>query len=114
MLSHVFILIGQDSGSKVIPASLGTTQPQEKVVGSPPGQPTVQVEDSLPGFLMFSVIERKCHIPSIQSALMPCMPTKVPAEDLPQGPGLVISVSRSCHISVSRMNASVPYILPVL
>lgn len=63
MLSHVFILIGQDSGSKVIPASLGTTQPQEKVVGSPPGQPTVQVEDSLPGFLMFSVIERKCHIP---------------------------------------------------
>ncbi|KAB0354880.1 hypothetical protein FD755_022339 [Muntiacus reevesi] len=39
----------QDSGSKVIPASLGTTQPQqEKVVGSPPGQPTVQV-DGHPG-----------------------------------------------------------------
>ncbi|KAM9740308.1 BRD4-interacting chromatin-remodeling complex-associated protein-like isoform 2-T3 [Dama dama] len=36
-------LPGQDSGSKVIPASLGTTQPQqEKVVGSPPGQPAVQ------------------------------------------------------------------------
>uniref|UniRef100_A0AAA9TF23 BICRA like chromatin remodeling complex associated protein n=1 Tax=Bos taurus TaxID=9913 RepID=A0AAA9TF23_BOVIN len=42
-------LPGQDSGSKVIPASLGTTQPQqEKVVGSPPGQPTVQV-DGHPG-----------------------------------------------------------------
>ncbi|XP_055263069.1 BRD4-interacting chromatin-remodeling complex-associated protein-like isoform X2 [Moschus berezovskii] len=40
-------LPGQDSGSKVIPASLGTTQPQqEKVVGSPPGQPTV---DGHPG-----------------------------------------------------------------
>ncbi|XP_043305310.1 BRD4-interacting chromatin-remodeling complex-associated protein-like isoform X1 [Cervus canadensis] len=38
-------LPGQDSGSKVIPASLGTTQPQqEKVVGSPPGQPAVQKE----------------------------------------------------------------------
>ncbi|XP_043305314.1 BRD4-interacting chromatin-remodeling complex-associated protein-like isoform X2 [Cervus canadensis] len=42
-------LPGQDSGSKVIPASLGTTQPQqEKVVGSPPGQPAVQV-DGHPG-----------------------------------------------------------------
>lgn len=38
-------LPGQDSGSKVIPASLGTTQPQqEKVVGSSPGQPAVQVD----------------------------------------------------------------------
>ncbi|XP_004673546.1 PREDICTED: GLTSCR1-like protein isoform X1 [Condylura cristata] len=38
-------LPGQDSGSKVLPASLGTTQPQqEKVVGSSPGQPTVQVD----------------------------------------------------------------------
>ncbi|XP_007197915.1 BRD4-interacting chromatin-remodeling complex-associated protein-like [Balaenoptera acutorostrata] len=38
-------LPGQDSGSKVIPVSLGTTQPQqEKVVGSSPGQPAVQVD----------------------------------------------------------------------
>ncbi|XP_066105107.1 BRD4-interacting chromatin-remodeling complex-associated protein-like isoform X1 [Saccopteryx bilineata] len=38
-------LPGQDSGSKVIPASLGTAQPQqEKVVGSSPSQPTVQVD----------------------------------------------------------------------
>lgn len=39
------VLPGQDSGSKVIPASLGTAQPQqEKVVGSSPGQPTMQVD----------------------------------------------------------------------
>ncbi|XP_049572063.1 BRD4-interacting chromatin-remodeling complex-associated protein-like [Orcinus orca] len=38
-------LPGQDSGSKAIPVSLGTTQPQqEKVVGSSPGQPVVQVD----------------------------------------------------------------------
>lgn len=38
-------LPGQDSGSKVIPVSLGTAQPQqEKVVGSSPGQPSVQVD----------------------------------------------------------------------
>uniref|UniRef100_A0A8C9D0D9 BICRA like chromatin remodeling complex associated protein n=1 Tax=Panthera leo TaxID=9689 RepID=A0A8C9D0D9_PANLE len=38
-------LPGQDSGSKVIPVSLGTAQPQqEKVVGSSPGQPAVQVD----------------------------------------------------------------------
>ncbi|XP_059794655.1 BRD4-interacting chromatin-remodeling complex-associated protein-like [Balaenoptera ricei] len=38
-------LPGQDSGSKVIPVPLGTTQPQqEKVVGSSPGQPAVQVD----------------------------------------------------------------------
>ncbi|XP_054425342.1 BRD4-interacting chromatin-remodeling complex-associated protein-like [Pteronotus mesoamericanus] len=37
-------LPGQDSGSKVIPASLGTTQPQQEKVGSSPGQPTVQVD----------------------------------------------------------------------
>ncbi|XP_006202058.1 BRD4-interacting chromatin-remodeling complex-associated protein-like isoform X2 [Vicugna pacos] len=38
-------LPGQDSGSKVIPASLGTAQPQqEKGVGSSPGQPAVQVD----------------------------------------------------------------------
>ncbi|XP_014692867.2 BRD4-interacting chromatin-remodeling complex-associated protein-like [Equus asinus] len=38
-------LPGQDSGSKVMPASLGTAQPQqEKVVGSSPGQPVVQVD----------------------------------------------------------------------
>ncbi|KAI5766783.1 BICRAL protein [Gulo gulo luscus] len=38
-------LPGQDSGSKVMPGSLGTTQPQqEKVVGSSPSQPTVQVD----------------------------------------------------------------------
>ncbi|XP_006882044.1 PREDICTED: GLTSCR1-like protein [Elephantulus edwardii] len=42
-------LPGQDSGNKVLPASLGTTQPQqEKVVGSSPGQPAVQV-DTHPG-----------------------------------------------------------------
>uniref|UniRef100_K9INS2 Putative vesicle coat complex copii subunit sfb3 n=1 Tax=Desmodus rotundus TaxID=9430 RepID=K9INS2_DESRO len=35
---------GQDSGSKVIPASLGTTQPQQEKVGSSPGQPAVQVD----------------------------------------------------------------------
>ncbi|XP_045860555.1 BRD4-interacting chromatin-remodeling complex-associated protein-like [Meles meles] len=38
-------LPGQDSGSKVMPGSLGTTQPQqEKVVGSSPSQPAVQVD----------------------------------------------------------------------
>lgn len=38
-------LPGQDSGSKVMPAPLGTAQPQqEKVVGSSPGQPVVQVD----------------------------------------------------------------------
>ncbi|XP_032503507.1 BRD4-interacting chromatin-remodeling complex-associated protein-like [Phocoena sinus] len=38
-------LPGQDSGSKAIPVSLGTPQPQqEKVVGSSPGQPVVQVD----------------------------------------------------------------------
>ncbi|XP_007970733.1 BRD4-interacting chromatin-remodeling complex-associated protein-like [Macaca nemestrina] len=38
-------LPGQDSGSKVISASLGTAQPQqEKVVGSSPGHPAVQVD----------------------------------------------------------------------
>ncbi|XP_036908778.1 BRD4-interacting chromatin-remodeling complex-associated protein-like [Sturnira hondurensis] len=37
-------LPGQDSGSKVTPASLGTTQPQQEKVGSPPGQPAVQVD----------------------------------------------------------------------
>ncbi|XP_036103965.1 BRD4-interacting chromatin-remodeling complex-associated protein-like [Molossus molossus] len=43
-------LPGQDSGGKVIPASLGTAQPQqEKVVGSSPGQPTVQVDGHLGG-----------------------------------------------------------------
>lgn len=41
-------LPGQDSGSKAIPASLGTTQAQQEKVGSPPGQPTVQV-DGHPG-----------------------------------------------------------------
>ncbi|KAF6112893.1 BRD4 interacting chromatin remodeling complex associated protein like [Phyllostomus discolor] len=41
-------LPGQDSGSKAIPVSLGTTQPQQEKVGSPPGQPTVQV-DGHPG-----------------------------------------------------------------
>lgn len=58
----MFILIGQDSGSKVMPGSLGTTQPQqEKVVGSSPSQPAVQVEDSLRSyFLMLSMTERKC------------------------------------------------------
>lgn len=56
----MLILIGQDSGSKVIPVSLGTAQPQqEKVVGSSPGQPSVQVENSLQSFfLMFSIIAR--------------------------------------------------------
>uniref|UniRef100_A0A8C5P5P4 BRD4 interacting chromatin remodeling complex associated protein like n=1 Tax=Jaculus jaculus TaxID=51337 RepID=A0A8C5P5P4_JACJA len=35
----------QDSGSKVMPASLGTAQPQpEKALGASPGQPTVQVD----------------------------------------------------------------------
>ncbi|KAF6364121.1 BRD4 interacting chromatin remodeling complex associated protein like [Rhinolophus ferrumequinum] len=39
------VLPGQDSGSKVIPASLGTAQTQqEKGVGSSPGQPAVQVD----------------------------------------------------------------------
>ncbi|XP_004408135.1 PREDICTED: GLTSCR1-like protein [Odobenus rosmarus divergens] len=38
-------LPGQDSGSKVMPVSLGTAQPQqEKVVGSSPGRPAVQVD----------------------------------------------------------------------
>ncbi|XP_077876125.1 BRD4-interacting chromatin-remodeling complex-associated protein-like isoform X2 [Ictidomys tridecemlineatus] len=38
-------LPGQDSGNKVMPASLGTAQPQqEKAVGSSPGQPAVQVD----------------------------------------------------------------------
>ncbi|XP_032718045.1 BRD4-interacting chromatin-remodeling complex-associated protein-like [Lontra canadensis] len=38
-------LPGQDSGSKVMPGSLGTMQPQqEKVVGSSPSQPAVQVD----------------------------------------------------------------------
>ncbi|XP_047588782.1 BRD4-interacting chromatin-remodeling complex-associated protein-like [Lutra lutra] len=38
-------LPGQDSGSKVMLGSLGTTQPQqEKVVGSSPNQPAVQVD----------------------------------------------------------------------
>ncbi|XP_008571407.1 PREDICTED: GLTSCR1-like protein [Galeopterus variegatus] len=43
-------LPGQDSGSKVLSASLGTAQPQqEKVVGSSPGPPTVQVDSHLGG-----------------------------------------------------------------
>ncbi|XP_004710824.1 BRD4-interacting chromatin-remodeling complex-associated protein-like [Echinops telfairi] len=43
-------LPGQDSGSKGLPASLGTTQPQqEKVVGSSPGHPTVQVDSHTGG-----------------------------------------------------------------
>ncbi|XP_054577778.1 BRD4-interacting chromatin-remodeling complex-associated protein-like [Eptesicus fuscus] len=37
-------LPGQDSGSKVISASLGTAQPQQEKVGSSPGQPAVQVD----------------------------------------------------------------------
>ncbi|XP_059557633.1 BRD4-interacting chromatin-remodeling complex-associated protein-like isoform X2 [Myotis daubentonii] len=37
-------LPGQDSGSKVISASLGTAQPQQENVGSSPGQPAVQVD----------------------------------------------------------------------
>ncbi|XP_007934431.1 BRD4-interacting chromatin-remodeling complex-associated protein-like [Orycteropus afer afer] len=44
------VLPGQDSGSKVIPASLGTTHPQqEKVMGSSSGQPTVQVDSHTGG-----------------------------------------------------------------
>ncbi|XP_004451399.2 BRD4-interacting chromatin-remodeling complex-associated protein-like [Dasypus novemcinctus] len=43
-------LPGQDSGSKIISASLGTTQPQpEKIVGSSPGQPPVQVDSHTGG-----------------------------------------------------------------
>ncbi|XP_049748226.1 BRD4-interacting chromatin-remodeling complex-associated protein-like isoform X1 [Elephas maximus indicus] len=43
-------LPGQDSGSKGIPASLGVTQAQqEKVVGSSPVQPTVQVDSHTGG-----------------------------------------------------------------
>ncbi|KAM6182594.1 BRD4-interacting chromatin-remodeling complex-associated protein-like [Erethizon dorsatum] len=39
------VLPGQDAGSKVMPASLGTAQPQlEKVVGLSPGQPAIQVD----------------------------------------------------------------------
>nr|XP_020012851.1 GLTSCR1-like protein isoform X2 [Castor canadensis] len=38
-------LPGQDSGSKVMPVSLGAAQPQqEKAIGSSPGQPAVQVD----------------------------------------------------------------------
>ncbi|XP_036270234.1 BRD4-interacting chromatin-remodeling complex-associated protein-like isoform X1 [Pipistrellus kuhlii] len=37
-------LPGQDSGSKVISASLGTAQPQQEKVGSSPGQPAGQVD----------------------------------------------------------------------
>lgn len=81
-LSYVLILTGQDSGSKAIPASLGTTQPQQEKVGSPPGQPTVQVELSLHGFfLVFSIMERKwpCHL--LLHCCCPALPAR-PAQCL--------------------------------
>ncbi|XP_006148621.1 BRD4-interacting chromatin-remodeling complex-associated protein-like isoform X3 [Tupaia chinensis] len=44
-LSSTALPVGQDSGSKVLSASLGTAQPQqEKVVGSSPSQAAVQVD----------------------------------------------------------------------
>ena len=92
----MFILIGQDSGSKVIPVSLGTAQPQqEKVVGSSPGQPAVQVEDNLHSFfLRLSIIVRKCSC-VISSLVVPAwyhLHTKVClfTEDLPDRPGCVL------------------------
>lgn len=38
--------IGQDSGGKIIQQSLGTAQPQEKVIGSSSVQQSIQVENT--------------------------------------------------------------------
>ncbi|NXL52286.1 BICRL protein, partial [Podilymbus podiceps] len=44
-----FFFIGQDSGGKLIQQSLGTAQPQEKVIGSSSVQQSIQVDGHLVG-----------------------------------------------------------------
>lgn len=105
------MLTGQDSGSKVIPASLGTTQPQqEKVVGSSPGQPAVQVEASLHCFLMLSVTERKSDrvtfcLLAVSGIICAVSPVALCAhESVLRRPSLW---ARPRYVNVDRMNVSV-------